>query len=111
MERLKDQQDEPDPELLDALGWTKEELQSFVARWAELKRNAREQRGGARDELQDALRSLGLRPTGPGLQASSADNDQSRDMTVGNQSNPPQDILEQYNAYKKGAAHGQGNGG
>ena len=41
LERLKDQQQDPDPELLKSLGWTKEELQQFIARWEELKRAAR----------------------------------------------------------------------
>ena len=49
LERLKDQQDEPDPELLKSLGWTEEELQAFLARWEAMKRNAREQGGEAPD--------------------------------------------------------------
>ena len=108
LESLKDQQDEPDPELLKSLGWTKEELQAFIARWESMKRNAREQGGDAETELEDALRSLGLRRTGPGRRASNADNDQYRGMQDGgSRRRPPPEILEQFKAYRKGAARGQ----
>jgi hypothetical protein len=111
LEHLKDQQNEPDPELLDSLGWTKEELQAFVERWETMKRNAREQGGSAADELQDALRSLGLRPTGPGRRATEVDNDQLRDLRDGgSRTPPPGDIAEQFKAYRKGAARGSRTG-
>ena len=109
---MKDQQFDPDPELLESLNWTKDELQAFLNRWEALKRDARENGGEAQTELDDALRSLGLRPTGPGRQASDADNDQYRGMRDdGNRSRPPVEILEQFNAYRKGAARGQRSGG
>ncbi len=107
LEQLRDQQDDPDPELLKSLGWTKEELKAFITRWETMKRNAREEGGGAQQELQDALRSLGLRRTGPRRRATETDNDNYRGLhDSGNRSQPPVDILEQFNAYRKGAARG-----
>jgi hypothetical protein len=112
LERLQDQQQEPDPELLESLGWTPEELESFVSRWQTMKRNAREQGGEAREELEDALRSLGLRRSGPGRRSMERDNDQLRRLQDGgNRSRPPAEILEQFRAYRKGAARGQRDGG
>lgn len=112
LEKLQDQQDEPDPELLKKLGWTPEQLRSFLARWQTMKQEAREHEGEAREELQDALRSLGLRPTGPGRRGSRGDNDPMQGLQdTGNPSPPPKDILEQFNAYRKGAARGQRTGG
>ena len=58
-ERLKDQQDEPDPELLKSLGWTKEELQQFIARWES------SEAGGTRREWQSRRRT-GRCPAQPG---------------------------------------------
>ena len=60
LEYLKDQQSDPDEDLLKKLGWTKENLEDFVRRWADLKRTARED-PRARQQLDDAHR-LGLRP-------------------------------------------------
>ncbi len=65
LEYLKDQESQPDEDLLKKLGWTKEDLQDFVQRWSELKRTAREDQR-AKQELDDALRSLGLRPAARG---------------------------------------------
>lgn len=112
LEHLQDQQFEPDSELLDSLGWTKDELEQFVQRWQAMKRSAREQGGKAQDELDDALRSLGLRPAGPDRRVSQSDKDQYRGMQDGgNRSQPPAEILEQFNAYRKGAARGPRSGG
>lgn len=57
-----------DPKLLKSLGWTEAELQRFVDRWKDLKARAEgagEQADEASKELDDALRSLGLRRTEP----------------------------------------------
>ncbi len=106
--QLKNQQDDPDPELLKSLGWTKDELKAFIARWEAMKHNAREQGGEAQRELQDALRSLGLRSAGAERRATDIENDNYRGMhDGGNRSRPPADMLEQFNAYRKGAARGQ----
>ena len=40
LERLKDQQHNPDPELLKRLDWTPEDLQQFLARWEQMKQAA-----------------------------------------------------------------------
>lgn len=54
----------PDQELLDSLGWSREELERFTKRWAAMKKAAKEgEAPAARRELDDALRSLGLAPS------------------------------------------------
>ncbi len=54
-----------DQDLLNKLGWTKDDAQRFVDRWETLKREA-QQPGPAGNEaaakLTERLRSLGLRP-------------------------------------------------
>ncbi len=107
LERLKNQQQDPDPELLKSLGWTKEEMQQFIARWEELKRSAHEEGPQAQADLDDALRSLGLRATRLDVRRGSAENDQQRGQSEsGIESHPPTEFREQFNAYKKGAVRG-----
>lgn len=56
---------EPDPELLNRLGWTKDELKDFVENWKKMAENAAEAKPGSKEdkEWKDHLRSLGtIRP-------------------------------------------------
>ncbi len=104
LEHLKDQQDNPDQELLDKLGWTEEQMQEFIARWESMKGAAEEDEVGER-ELDEALRSLGLRPRRGTTRSVDSVDDQTRGLRdLGGQSSPPPGIQEQFNAYKKGTA-------
>lgn len=105
LEYLKNQQQNPDRELLDKLGWTKDDLATFVDRWERMRQAAgREGAAGddARRRLDDSLRSLGLRPetgtirTGRPTTAPAAG---SRDS--GRRSRPPKQYAEQYRAFSK----------
>lgn len=112
LERLKDQQNEADPELLKSLDWTQDELQQFLARWEALKRAAREEGPAAQAELNDALRSLGLRATATVRRGVHAVNDQPGGLRdLGRSSSPPAEFLEQFNAYRKGRSRGASEGG
>ena len=111
LERLKDEQQKPDPELLESLGWTADELNQFIARWESLKRAAQEDRVRGQADLDDALRSLGLRATGPERRRVGAQADRIPGLRDQSRSRPPAAFLEPYNAYKRGAARGQQEGG
>ncbi len=101
LERLKHKQEEPDPELLKKLGWTKEELQQFLARWEQLKRAAREEGPQAQADLEDALRSLGLRSSRLDVRRGRTENDQLRGQSeAGIVNRPPAEFEEQFNAYR-----------
>ncbi|MEM7781989.1 MAG: hypothetical protein AAF623_01330 [Planctomycetota bacterium] len=62
LEKLAEQKNNPDPELLDKINWTKEELNEFVDRWKEMKAAA--ESGGDREKrrYKNALKSLDFRP-------------------------------------------------
>ncbi len=65
LEHLEDQLGKDKPELLERLGWTREQAQRFIDRWQQLRQAADEKgpRGdAAKKQLDDALKSLGLRP-------------------------------------------------
>jgi hypothetical protein len=104
LEYLRDQQQKPDDRLLRDLGWTPEDLQKFVDRWESLKRAAAESDAGRR-ELEESLRSLGLRPDGPAKRHVNAPNDPVGGLReAGTHSDPPPGYAEQFQAYKKGTA-------
>jgi hypothetical protein len=107
LDRLRQQQDEPDPRLLEDLGWSEEDLQKFLNRWQRLKQAAREDRSGQR-ELDETLRSLGLRPMRDRRRQGGQRDDQLRGLRdSGLRSSPPSQYLEQFEAFKKGTAGGR----
>ncbi|QDU74675.1 hypothetical protein Pan97_16880 [Bremerella volcania] len=97
-------QDSPDQEMLDELGWTKEDFARFVQRWQQMKQAASSEDTQAQQDLNNALRSLGLsRGTDTTRRV------ESRDAAAGGSSDtqrgsPPPSFMEQYRAYLKGAS-------
>ncbi len=109
---LKDElaKDQPDPELLDKLGWTRDDLENFIKRWDEMRQNSQapDERGQAsRRELDDTLRSLGLRPRATSLRANDARNDKVRGLRESRSTAPPPEYAEQTKAYTQGTARGE----
>ncbi|MEX0794737.1 MAG: hypothetical protein WD045_16485 [Pirellulaceae bacterium] len=105
LEELKHQQDQPDQELLDELGWSPDEFKQFVNRWQSMRDAAQTgESPAAKQELDDALRSLGLsrgedrvRQIESSRQSSGGSGDTQR-------SQPPSSFIEQYRAYLKGGS-------
>jgi hypothetical protein len=116
LEYLKDQQTQPDQELLDRLGWTQEDVQKFVQRWEQMKREAagRDNRAQpARRQLDDALRSLGLGPGSDRLRQGEGRKDGMRGMREsGSRTRLPAEYRDLYDAYLRSAArNGAGQDG
>jgi hypothetical protein len=107
LDKLADQlkKKQVDKNLLEQLGWTEDELQRFVARWQERKAAAqRNDAAGqqARRELDDALRSLGLR-RGPLKQGPIRDDTQ-RDLRQGFRGPVPLEYRERLRSYNQGVS-------
>jgi hypothetical protein len=105
LERLDQQlaKKQVDAELLKSLGWSEAELQKFVDRWKDLKtRAASEGDEGeqAKQELDGALRSLGLRKQSPMRvrAGSKADDLKVKDSY---RSRAPIEYAERVNRYRK----------
>ena len=64
LEKLLEQQENPDPELLRKMKWTQDDLKDFVNRWTELKGRAESGDDKAKRKYERKLKSLGLRPKG-----------------------------------------------
>jgi hypothetical protein len=104
LRRLKDEEHNPDPELLDKLGWTREDLAEFLRRWESLEKTANENPNGKR-ELDEALKSLGLRDPASRRRAGGKASDNQRGMRdAGNRSVAPPKYRELFDAFRKGAA-------
>ena len=104
LEYLKDQKDNPDRELLDELGWSEKELADFLKRWQQLKQSATEGDTSKR-ELDESLRSLGLRPRRDRVRQGKTESDGAKGLRdSGNRTAPPAGYQELFDAFKKGAA-------
>lgn len=105
LEYLKDQRDNPDAELLNKLGWSPEDLRNFLDRWQQMKQAADRQDPQARHELDESLKSLGLRSGRTQPRAAGAAADTVRgNRDDGQRSSPPARYLEQFKAYRKGTS-------
>lgn len=104
-------QKQVDKNLLDRLGWSEDDLKRFVERWQERKEAAeRKDPAGeaARRDLDDALRSLGLRrgTLGP----SAVKDDTLRDLRQGYRGAVPLEYQERLRAYSQGISRARQNG-
>lgn len=109
LEHLKDQMDRADSNLLDRLGWSPEEAKEFIKRWEQMKRAAAQgdtQGKTARGSLDEALKSLGLRPHGTQLRGDETQSDQLRGMRESGRYAAPGDWNEWLKAYTRGVAGG-----
>ena len=98
LEYLKDADER---ELEELLGWDEAQRQQFLERWQQMERDAERSEAGQRD-LEEALRSLGLRR--PGATVRTGD---SADDTAGGlsedaaRSEPPAEYRDLYDAYRR----------
>ena len=103
LEHLKHQQQAPDQKLLDKLGWSADDLRQFLARWQQMQDAARRDPKGRR-ELDETLRSLGIRPQRDRVRRGGASSDQLKGLREsGPDSAPPSFYRRQYEAFKKGS--------
>ncbi|NLS96546.1 MAG: hypothetical protein GXX96_30785 [Planctomycetaceae bacterium] len=111
LEYLEDQLNKTDPnqELLDRLGWTRQDLERFLRRWQEMKAAAKETGStgeDARQELDDALKSLGLRPKQTTIESGQLNQD-SDTKIESIRSNPPPAWRELFQEYTKSIGSGE----
>jgi hypothetical protein len=113
LDKLADQlnRKKVDENLLKDLGWSEADLRKFIERWqARKEAAARNDAAGeaARRELDDALRSLGLR-RGP-LQQSKVRDDTMRDLREGYRGPVPPEYQERLRAYNQGVSRARERG-
>jgi len=107
LDKLADQlnRKKVDEQLLDQLGWSEEELRKFVERWQLRKEAARgidQSSETAKRELDEALRSLGLRRGA--LRQGQVKEDELRDLREGYRGPVPLEYQERLRAYNQGVS-------
>jgi len=109
LEYLEDQlaKDEPDRQLLERLGWTRDDLKRLYDQWDGMRRKA--DQGGrtgveAQEDLDKALRSLGLRARSTELSGDRTPADQMRNLKEGFRLSPPPEWADAFRAYTMGVA-------
>ncbi|HEX5472496.1 MAG TPA: hypothetical protein VFW73_11445, partial [Lacipirellulaceae bacterium] len=107
LQKLSDElkKNKVDNGLLKDLGWSREDLQRFVERWQQRKETAeRDDAAGkaAKRELDDALRSLGLRRGQ--LQQSAVQKDSMRDLKEGYRGPVPLEYRDRLRVYNQGVS-------
>jgi hypothetical protein len=101
LQALQRERDQPDPELLQRMGWTKEQLQAFVDRWMKAKEEAARFPEKKR-EYDEALRSLGLMPSAGRTRQANGRNDGLQGMQEeGGRIRPPESLRERFEAFRK----------
>ena len=64
LQRLKKQRNNPDQELLDAMNWTKDDMNRFIDRWQKMQEAAARGNDADKKRFEKHLKGLGLRPSG-----------------------------------------------
>ncbi|MFM7290247.1 MAG: hypothetical protein ACKOWG_08400 [Planctomycetia bacterium] len=96
-------------DVLDELGWTRDQARAFLERWEAMRRQAADPDPRKRGEFDRVLRSLGLRPKG--VQSSrDVPADVKGGQAEGRRSRPPSDYRERFKAFLQGTSSGQAAG-
>jgi hypothetical protein len=100
IDRLKHQLEkgEPDEDLLKKLNWTRADVERFVKHWEQMKRDAQAPSPDAREQYNEALRSLGLQPRTTSLEASKNAGDKQQGLRQSRRSSPPPEYADQFRA-------------
>lgn len=111
LEHLKDQlaDGQDDSELLKQLGWTREEADAFIQRWEAMRGQSQApgpKGDAARRELDETLRSLGLRPRGSALRSGGKADDRAAGLQESRRTTPPPEYSEAFKAYTQGTSRG-----
>ena len=101
LDYLERQKDQPDPELLKEMNWSKEDLNRFLDRWKKTMDNL-DKNKGEREMAEQDLRSLGLRPAKNKAGAVAGSEDQLRNLQdAGPRVAPPKSLKSQFESVKK----------
>ena len=101
LEHLRDSVRSGDEEVLAELGWSREQAEAFLNRWEAMRQAATSGDAGERQEFEQTLRSLGLRPEGV-RSSRKVPTDGRGPQAESRRTRPPLDYRERFKAYLKG---------
>jgi hypothetical protein len=102
LDYLSRQKDQPDPELLQELDWTEQDLRNFVDRWNRARDLAIRRGDANRLDSQQRLSDLGLSAASEGARAGSGVNDSFQTMQdSGTRSRPPEALRRSWEDFRR----------
>jgi hypothetical protein len=102
LEDLRNQANNPDPELLKEMNWTEQDLKDFIARWDAMKQKAGNGTPQERKRYEDAVSSLGLRPESVRRNVIQSRRDQLNKLSEdGAVNRPPANLANEFNSFLK----------
>jgi hypothetical protein len=96
-------------DVLDELGWTRDQARAFLERWEAMRRQSESPDLRQRGEFERVLRSLGLRPSGV-QNSRDVPADAKGGQAEGRRSRPPSDYRERFKAFLQGTSGEQDSG-
>jgi hypothetical protein len=104
LDYLESQKEAPDPDLLESLDWTPEELRAFAERWSRIRDGAAKSATDQK-QIEEALRSLGIRAKQDRPLGRSTDTDDAlRGLKdAGNRTPPPPIHRDAFDAFRRNA--------
>ncbi|TWT86044.1 hypothetical protein Pla100_62530 [Neorhodopirellula pilleata] len=105
LDYLDETREAPDPELLDRLNWSEQDLRQFQDRWKDLQPKNQESSspGELNQDLREALRSLGMRPPGDTRRTQRDSADEVRGLRdSGNRREAPPSVRDAFEAFRRG---------
>ena len=103
LKHLRNTVDSGRTDVLDELGWTRDQARAFLDRWEAMRRQSASPDLQKRGEFERVLRSLGLRPAG--VQSSrDVPADAKGGQAEGRRSRPPSDYRERFKAFLQGTS-------
>ncbi len=106
LDYLRNQKEQTNPDLLNRLGWTPEQLKEFTERWEKTRQLENSNDPLARRRFQEELESLGMRPPEPQRTEKQRDiNDAQRGLQdSGNRAPPPIRFRDAFDSYRRSIA-------
>ena len=99
LNKLEDQLQNPDPDLLDKMNWTEQDLREFLDRWKRMKHSAQTGDPTAQKQYEEAIKSLGLRPDNRSRISKNRDVDASGLNQDSSVIEPPADLAPDFNEF------------
>jgi hypothetical protein len=103
LEHLRDTVESGQTDVLDELGWTRDQARAFLERWEAMRRQAESPDLQKRGDFERVLRSLGLRPSGV-QNSRDVPADAKGGQAEGRRSRPPSDYRERFKAFLQGTS-------
>lgn len=105
LQYLNDQENKPNPELLDKLNWTEDDMREFAKRWREMRDRAATGDETKKEEFHQQLQSLGLRPRGKDTAESTVNKDEMQGLRQdAARATIPFEMMDGFRAFQKAKA-------